>query len=188
MGRFWQHRTLLALLATTWLGGGILADDAIDGRFELTDHTGQAVTEKSYAGKLTLVFFGFTRCPDVCPTTLLEVRDVLRELGDDAGQVQPLFVSVDSDYDSPGQIADYVAAFHPSLVGLTGTPEQVAAAALSFNVTYGVQSAEDSASGREEIFHTSYLFLMDRDGGFLDVFGYGTRAERIAETLRAYLQ
>jgi protein SCO1/2 len=118
---------------------------------------------------------------------LLEVRNALQLLGDEAVEVQPLFVSVDSDYDSPQQLANYVAYFHPSLIGLSGTAEQIAAAAESFNVTYGVQATADDNAGSDEIFHTAYLFLMDRDGKFLDVMGYGTRAERIAEMLRRYL-
>lgn len=181
------QRLLLVLLAALGFVDSVDADEVITGDFELIDHTGQRTTQQDYAGKLRLVFFGFTRCPDVCPTTLLEVRDALRLLGDDAAQVQPLFVSVDSDYDSSRKLANYVAHFHPSLIGLTGTAEQIDAAAESFNVTYGVQPAEKSSSGREEIFHTSYLFLMNREGRFLDVFGYGTKAERIVETLRAHL-
>lgn len=187
MARYLEHRVLVALVAAVLALGCAYADEVISGEFELIDHNGQRVTEQSYSGKLRLVFFGFTRCPDVCPTTLLEVRGALRQLGDDASHVQPLFVSVDRDYDSPQQLAAYVAAFHPSLVGLTGTAEQIDVAAKSFNVTYGKQPAEESTSGREEIFHTSYLFLMDREGKLLDVFGYGTRAERIAEVLRGYL-
>jgi len=181
------QRLLLVVLAAIGFVGCVIADEVIRGNFELLDHNGQRVTEQHYAGKLRLVFFGFTRCPDVCPTTLLEVRDALRLLGDDAVHVQPLFVSVDSDFDSSQKLAAYVAHFHTSLIGLTGTAEQIDAAAESFNVTYGVKASEESSSGREEIFHTSYLFLMDRDGEFLDVFGYGTKAERVVETLRAHL-
>ena len=179
---------LAAWLLACCLAVGANADEVIGGKFALTDHNGRYVTEQSYAGKLRLVFFGYTRCPDVCPTTLLEVRDALRLLGEDARQVQALFVSVDHDVDSPRQLAMYVAAFHPSLVGLTGTTEQIDAAARSFNVTYGVQKAEDNVAGSDEIFHTAYLFLMDREGEFVDVFGYGARADRIAEVLRKYLQ
>lgn len=185
MNRIVVRGSLLALVATICMA--VFADSVVSGKFELVDHHGRQVTERSYDGKLRLVFFGFTRCPDVCPTTLLEVRAALQLLGDDAANVQALFVSVDHDHDSPQQLASYVTAFHPSLVGLTGTVEQIAAAAASFNVTYGVQAAADSASGREEIFHTAYLFLMNRDGEFIDVFGYGTRAERIAAALRSYL-
>jgi cytochrome oxidase Cu insertion factor (SCO1/SenC/PrrC family) len=171
--------TILILLAASVTSA--IAEEVISGRFELIDHNGNTVNERSYDGKLRLVFFGFTQCPDICPTTLLEVRSALNDLGEDAEQVQTLFVSIDRKNDTQEQLASYVAAFHPSIIGLTGSEEQVEAAAAAFNVTYGVQSAAESASGQEEIFHTTYLFLMDREGRFLDVFGYGTKGERIAD-------
>lgn len=177
--------TLFVLLAALVTSG--LTEEVIGGRFELIDHNGNTVNERSYDGKLRLVFFGFTQCPDICPTTLLEVRSALNELGDDADQVQTLFVSIDRKNDTQEQLASYVAAFHLSIIGLTGSEEQVEAAAAEFNVTYGVQSAAESASGQEEIFHTTYLFLMDREGRFLDVFGYGTKSERITGRIRENL-
>jgi len=162
------------------------ADDVVAGNFELLDHRGQSVTERSFNGKLRLVFFGFTRCPDVCPTTLFEVALVMRSLGDDASKVQPIFISIDREFDTPERLATYVAAFHPSMVGLTGSTRQLDAAAKSFNVTYGVEPASDGASGPDSVFHSSYLFLMDRQGEFLDVFGYGAKAEVIEARLREY--
>ena len=172
---------LLILPATGW------AEDVISGRFELVDHNGAQVTERSYDGQLRLVFFGFTQCPDVCPLTLVEIRNALRELGDDANEVQTLFIGIDRENDTQENLARYVSAFHPSIVGLTGTEDQLRAAAESFNVTYGVNTAEQSVSGRAEIFHSSYVFLMDREGRLLDVLGYGTSALRIAKRLRHYL-
>ena len=180
-------RLLFLMLVCLALAGLGRADDVVSGRFDLIDHNGNAVTEASYDGKLRLVFFGFTSCPDICPTTLIEVRTALQDLGDEAGAVQPLFFSIDREHDSPERLADYVAAFHPSLVGLTGSAEQLERAARAFNVIYGKTPALESASGRDEIFHTTYLFLMDRDGRFIDVFGYGTKGKRIAETVREYL-
>ncbi len=163
------------------------ADDVISGKFELTDHHGRSVTEHSYDGRLRLVFFGFTQCPDVCPTTMLEIRNVLNILGEDAVQVQPLFISIDQANDTTPKIAAYVAAFGPTFIGLSGSEQQIAAAANAFNVTYGIQSGEQSISGNDTIFHSAYLFLMDRHGQFLDVFGYGTKADIIARRIVAYL-
>lgn len=160
------------------------AVDVISGRFELVDHNGQLVDEHSYDGKMRLVFFGFTQCPDVCPTTLFEVSRALKQLGDEAGHVQTLFISIDIKNDTPETLGAYVGVFHPSFVGLTGSEKQLAAAAAAFNVTYGFEPAGQSASGRDEMFHTSYLFLMDRDGRFVDVFGYGTKAEIITRAIR----
>jgi len=157
------------------------AEEVVTGNFELIDHRGQAVTEHSYDGKLRLVYFGFTRCPDVCPTTLFEVARVMRQLGADAVKVQPIFISVDHENDTPEILASYVAAFHPAMVGLTGSRQQLDTVAAAFNVTYGVEQATDS------VFHSSYLFLMDRNGGFLDVFGYGAKAAVIETRVREHL-
>ena len=162
------------------------ADDIVKGDFDLIDERGQSVSEHSFDGKLRLVFFGFTRCPDVCPTTLFEVARVMRRLGDDASKVQPIFISVDREYDTPERLASYVAAFHSSMVGLSGSKQQLDAVAESFNVTYGVEPASDGATGPDSVFHSSYLFLMDRQGRFLDVFGYGAKAEVIEAGLRQY--
>jgi protein SCO1/2 len=162
------------------------AEDIVKGNFELIDQQGQSVTERSFDGKLRLVFFGFTRCPDVCPTTLFEVARVMRRLGDDASNVQPIFISVDVEHDTPERLASYVAAFHPSLVGLTGSRQQLDAVADSFNVTYGVEPASDGAAEVGNVFHSSYLFLMDRQGHFIDVFGYGAKADVIEARLREY--
>lgn len=162
------------------------AEEVIKGNFELVDHRGQSVTEHSFDGQLRLVFFGYTQCPDVCPTTLFEVARVMRNLGDEARQVQPIFISVDRINDTPEQLAKYVAAFHPSLVGLTGSKKQLDAVAESFKVTYGIEQASEGPSGTGTVFHSSYLFLMDRQGAFLDVFGYGSKAELIEARLREY--
>ena len=163
------------------------AEDVVKGNFELIDHHGQVVTERSYDGKLRLVYFGFTRCPDVCPTMLFEVTRVMRHLGDDASNVQPIFISIDRENDTPEIIASYVAAFHPALIGLTGSMQQLDAVAASFNVTYGVERAAGSKSGIDSVFHSSYLFLMDRDNTFLDVFGHGAKAAAIEDRLREHL-
>jgi len=192
-----KHNNKRSALATTrlrcWLAVCALvvcslgqAEEVVQGNFELTDHRGQAVTERSYDGRLRLVFFGFTRCPDVCPTTLFEVAGAMRQLGDDAAKVQPLFISVDRDNDTPEVLASYVAAFHPELIGLSGSQQQLDAVAASFNVTYGVERAADSPSGLDNVYHSSYLFLMDRQGRFLDVLGYGVKAATIEARLREY--
>lgn len=172
-------RCRLALLCLV-VSSTAYAEDVVKGDFELIDHRGQVVTEHSYDGKLRLVYFGFTRCPDVCPTTLLEVALALRHLGDDAANVQPIFISVDVENDTPEILASYVAAFHPAMVGLVGSRQQLDAVAASFNVTYGVEQATGS------VYHSAYLFLMDRQGRFLDLFGYGVKAAAIEARLREH--
>ena len=162
------------------------AEEVVKGNFDLIDHHGQSVTEHSFDGRLRLVYFGFTRCPDVCPTTLFEVARVMRSLGDDAAKVQPIFISVDRENDTPEILAGYVAAFHPAMIGLTGSEQQLDAVAESFNVTYGVERASDSGSGLDSVYHSAYLFLMDRQGAFIDIFGHGAKAEVIEARLREY--
>jgi protein SCO1/2 len=100
--------------------------------------------------------------------------------------VQPIFISVDLENDTPEILASYVAAFHPALIGLSGSKQQLDSVAASFNVTYGVERATDSESGIDSVYHSSYLFLMDREGRFLDVFGHGVKAAAIEARLREY--
>lgn len=174
-------RFAVAILSLSCLAPTYAAEPAF-GRFELTNHEGKAVSEASFNGKYRLVFFGFTRCPVVCPTTMFEVTRIMKMLGDRADRVQPLFITIDPDNDTVAVVASYVRHFHPSAVGLTGNKQQIADAAKSFNVTYG--GTEGSST---EIYHSSYLYLMNEDGSFLDVFGYGDKAETIVETLDKYL-
>ena len=179
-----QH--LLLIAASLIFTHSILADEPIDGRFTLVDHNGTDVSEASYDGKLRLVFFGFTNCPIICPTTMIEVAQVMKQLGDRNKEVQPIFISIDPENDTVDVLAAYVQAFHPSIVGLTGDPDEIAAAARSFNVTYGMTppSSVDEAS---EVFHSSYLYLMGRNGEFIDVFGYGARPAVILARLEELL-
>ena len=119
----------IGLLVTLWLLGGLrgaTAPSAIGGPFRLTDQAGQAVTEKSLIGKPSIVFFGFTHCPDVCPTALFEMSEVLRAMGPDASKVNAYFVSVDPERDTPAVMKDYLSSFDPHLKALTGSPDEVA--------------------------------------------------------------
>lgn len=142
--------------------GGAYA--SIGGPFTLTDHEGNRVTEKSYAGKIQLVFFGFTYCPDVCPTTLNDIAGLLEQLGDRVQDVQPLFITVDPERDTVDLLASYVTHFHPSIVGLTGTPEEIAQAARAFRVYY--RKAPGTAEDNYSMEHTASTYVMDRQGRF----------------------
>ena len=162
------------------------SEEIVSGDFELIDHTGKLVTKASYNDKIRLVFFGFTRCPIICPTTMSELSKVMNRLQNRADQVQPIFISIDPEHDTTERVADYVRAFHPSMVGLTGSDEQIKKAAEAFNVTYGKTPIND-ADNSEEIYHSSYVYLMDANGNLLDLIGYGTRANIILKKLEAYL-
>ncbi|MCP1336463.1 SCO family protein [Futiania mangrovi] len=160
---------------------------AIGGPFVLTDHTGQRVTEATYDGKLKLVFFGFTFCPDICPTELMRVGAALDMLAEDAAaEVVALFVSIDPERDTPEAMATYLSYFHPGIVGLTGTPEEVQVAAKAYRVYYA--KAEDAGSaGGYTMNHTALVYLMDRDGTYLRHFSQNATEEQIAEAIRAAL-
>lgn len=141
----------------------------IKSKFELVDHRGNKVTEQKFKGQWQLVFFGFTFCPDVCPTTLASMAEVLEALGKDIDQVAALFITVDPERDTEAIVAEYVAAFHPKLIGLTGTSEQVKAAAKSFRVYYAKVEKTDVPDGYL-MAHSGYIYLMTPDGEYEAVF------------------
>src|SRR5271169_4852686 len=128
---------LIGLLIVLWgMGGvrGVTAPAAIGGPFQLTDQSGATVTEKSLQGRPTLIFFGFTHCPDVCPTSLFEMSEVLRAMGKDADRVNAYFVSVDPERDTAATMKDYLSSFDPHLKGLTGAPDAVAKVIADYRV------------------------------------------------------
>src|SRR5476649_1307779 len=128
---------VVGLVLMLWALGGlrnVASPAAIGGPFQLTDQTGQTVTEKSLQGHPTLVFFGFTHCPDVCPTSLFEISEVLKAMGGDADRVNAYFVSVDPERDTRAAMKDYLSSFDPHLKGLTGNPESVAKVLSAYRV------------------------------------------------------
>ena len=152
--------------------------------FELTDHQGMVQTETDFSGRWMLVFFGFTNCPDVCPTTLSEVAAVMEGLGREADKVQPIFVTIDPERDTPAVLAEYVPLFNAGIVGLTGTPEQIAQTSKTFPIFFE-RIEEADAPGGYTMGHTSHLFLFDPEAGFADSWPYGTPAEEILAGLKA---
>jgi len=150
----------------------VTGEAAIRNAYTLTDHTCRAVTPDAYSGRWQLVFFGYTYCPDICPTTLAYMASVMDMLGPDADKVAPIFVTVDPARDTAEVMAVYVAAFHPRLIGLTGTEAQTAEAAANFRVWY--ERAEDAAAPDGYFMaHSGYIYLMRPDGRFEDVFREG---------------
>ena len=154
--------------------------------FELTDHQGTVRSEEDFAGQWLLVFFGFTSCPDVCPTTLAEVAMVMDSLGDRAQQVQSLFISIDPERDTPAALAEFVPLFGADVIGLTGTPEQIARTAESFHIFYE-KIEQDAAPSGYTMAHSSQLFLFDPSGGYVTSWQYGTPAESIVAELRGWV-
>ncbi|SFG04126.1 protein SCO1/2 [Duganella sp. CF458] len=130
--------------------------------FSLNDHTGKPVTLESYKGKVVVLFFGFTHCPDVCPTTMAEMSAVMKELGPDADKVQVLFATLDPERDSKELLSQYVPGFDARFVGLYGTPEQVAATAKEFKVFY--QKVPGKTADSYTIDHTAGSYVFDKSG------------------------
>jgi protein SCO1/2 len=159
---------------------------ALGGPFALTDHTGRAVTERDFAGRLALVYFGFTYCPDVCPTELGIIAEALDALEEQGEQVTPILVSIDPERDTPAALADYVSRFHPRLVGLTGTAEQVAAAARAYRVFYQRVQRPDMRDYLMD--HSSFIYLVGRDGRVRALFRPQSSPEAIAEAVRGQLR
>jgi cytochrome oxidase Cu insertion factor (SCO1/SenC/PrrC family) len=157
----------------------------IGGPFALADAAGRAVALDDFRGKLVLLYFGFASCPDVCPTDLATVGQALRELGGAADAVQPLFVTLDPQRDTPEVLREYAAAFHPRFVALTGTDAEVRRVATQFKVYY--QKVKLPGASTYTIEHTAYTFLLDREGQFVTLFPPGTPAERMVFMLREAL-
>jgi protein SCO1/2 len=147
--------------------------------FELTDHNGEPFSSTALAGKPYAVFFGFTHCPDVCPTTLLEVGNLLHALGDDAGRLRMVFVTVDPERDTPAQLRQYLGSFDPRIVGLTGSEQQIAAVAKGWGAFHNKIPEGD---GTYTIVHSAYIYLMDRNNRLADTMGFQeTEAEQLAK-------
>lgn len=158
----------------------------IGGTFTLTDHTGRRVTEKDFAGRFMLIYFGYTFCPDVCPAELQVMSAALDQLGDKAKNVTPVFITIDPERDTVKQMASYVTNFHERMVGLTGTAEEIRVAAKAYRVYYA--KAEDDASSTDYMMeHSSIVFLMSPKGEYLAHFTYGTGVDKMATGIAKFL-
>lgn len=157
----------------------------VGGPFELIDQTGRTVTEQDFKGTYMLIYFGYTFCPDVCPTELQDIAVAVDALGEAGERVTPIFITVDPARDTVEMIADYVAAFHPRMVGLTGDEESIKKVAKAYRVYYA--KVDDEASSDYLVDHTSFIYLMGPDGEFETLFRYNTSPEDMAESIREIL-
>jgi cytochrome oxidase Cu insertion factor (SCO1/SenC/PrrC family) len=157
--------------------------EPVGGSFALVDHTGTPRTDAAFRGKLMLIYFGFTFCPDVCPTDLQAIGVAMQQLGKSAEAVQPLFVTLDPERDTAQRLASYVTFFHPRLIGLTGDATAIAQAARAYKVYYAKVASRDSYT----IDHSGYIYLMDREGKYLGFFPPGSPPERIVDVIRPYV-
>jgi cytochrome oxidase Cu insertion factor (SCO1/SenC/PrrC family) len=159
--------------------------EPVGGAFRLTDHTGRVRRDTDFRGKVMLVYFGFTLCPDICPTDLQQIAGALHKLGPLAREVAPLFITLDPERDTQKLLAQYAPAFHPQIIGLTGDLPAVLDAARAYKV-YRARVANEGWS-RYTIDHSSFIYLMGRDGRYLGFIPPSTPAERIAAALRPHL-
>lgn len=157
---------LLATGGYLFLSGTQPVGLTVGGPFSLIDGDGKPVTDQTWHGKYLLVYFGYTYCPDVCPTTLTNVAAALDKLGPKAAEIQPLFITVDPHRDTPAVVKQYAAAFSPRIVGLTGSPEQIAAAAKAYRVYYA-KHVTGPGPDDYSMDHSSVLYLMGPDGRFI---------------------
>jgi protein SCO1/2 len=162
----------------------ITMQSTVGGPFRLTDHNGYPISNGDLKGRPFLVFFGFTHCPDVCPTTLFEVSEILRALGPDADRVGALFVSVDPERDTPAKLKDYLSSFDPRLVGVTGDEASMKAMERAYRV-YVKKVPLDR--GGYTMDHTALVYLMDKDGRFVAPFNVKRKPAEAAADLRRYL-
>lgn len=165
---------------------GLITSVEIGGPFSLTDHTGRQVTDRDFRGNFTLVFFGYTFCPDVCPTELGDIALALDELGTDSVGVTPLMISIDPERDTPATLAEYVPLFHERLIGLTGTAEQIKEVADAYRIFY--RRVEDPKYTYYLMDHTSFVYLLDPEGKVASLFRYGTSPEEMAAIIRQHMR
>lgn len=153
----------------------------IGGAFSLVDGAGKRVTDRDFRGRLMLVFFGYAHCPDVCPTELQNLADVLDKLGPDAGKIAPIFITVDPKRDTPAALSSYVSNFSPSIVGLTGDRNEIEDAAKAYRVYFRKVGAETADSYTVD--HSAFIYLMDREGRYLTHFSFNTEPKIIVDAI-----
>ena len=157
----------------------------VGGPFKLTNHRGEQVTHEDFRGKYMLAYFGYTHCPDICPHELQVITEALDRLGDKAAEVQPVFITVDPERDTVDHMAKYVSHFHPKLIGLTGTEEEILVAAKAYRVLF--RKAYDPSSSDYLVDHSSVTFLMDEEGEYAAHFVLGTTVDEMVEILSKQL-
>jgi protein SCO1/2 len=174
----WSYAPAPAAAQTAFPPAGSLVS------FALTAADGTAITERSYRGKWLVIYFGYTFCPDVCPTTLMDIAGAFDGLGLRAAAVQGLFVTVDPRRDTPNVLAEYLKSFDPRLVGLTGPPTQIAQAAKSFHVFYERHDTEDGGYSYD---HSAFVYVVDPDGRLVKAMTSEGGSKQIADTLSALI-
>ena len=159
----------------------------IGGGFTLTDQNGNQVSDSQFRGKYMLVFFGFTSCPSICPVGMATLTQVMEQLGDDASKVQPVFITVDPETDTPARMKEFLANFHPSIVGLTGTPEQIKAVESAYKV-YAAKSKDKNMPGGYNVDHSGFIYLMDKNGEYLRHCAYDETSAKLTSDIKEAIE
>lgn len=179
---------LVTTLSVTCLSNEVLANSLV---FELQEHHLGTVTEKNWSDKYLLIGIGYTSCPDICPTTVIDLASAVNQLGEDKAKVVPIFLSVDPKRDSVENINLYVKYFDPQMVGLVGSQEQIHRAAKSMKATYGYslegKPIYPPLPEQYEVYHSAYIYLYGPDRKLVDVFGYGTGGKKMAQDIKKYV-
>jgi protein SCO1/2 len=174
--RLWQEPQRSLTVEDKGVSGAAL----VGGPFTLTDQNGRRVSDADFRGRFMLVYFGYSFCPDICPTDLAAMAAAIDQLGPDGETVQPIFITIDPERDTVARLAEYAPLFHPRLLALTGTPEEIAKAAAEYRVY-----AEKQGEGTDYLMnHSGIIYLMGPDGRFLTHFAQGASAEEMASKIR----
>lgn len=201
--RIGASRTTLLLALLIGLAGGVLSaalllaipgdpggarvettgKALVGGPFTLTDASGKRVTEKDFAGRPMLVYFGFTNCPDVCPAGLQVIAAALDRLGPDAMKVSAVFITVDPERDTPEALGKYAKSFHPDIVALSGSADDIAAVTKAYRV-YAKKVPDETDPSRYNVDHSTFMYLMDASGAFVKHFPHSVDAAVLAEEVR----
>jgi protein SCO1/2 len=160
----------------------------IGGSFSLTDQNGKKVTDADFRGKIMLVFFGYTHCPDICPVTVSTLSKTMGLLGDKADAVVPIFITLDPKRDTPAVLKDYLANFDKRMVGLTGSPKDIKKAADAYKVYFSVAEASKQKNGDYMVDHSTIIYMMGKDGSYLEHFSYDAKEQDIANAIKEALK
>ncbi|MCP4185865.1 MAG: SCO family protein [Hyphomicrobiales bacterium] len=181
---------MMGLLTVIMAGKAGAAGDPTKtgGRFIMNNHFGEVVTDQDFSGKFLLIYFGYTFCPDVCPTSLQTMTHALNLMGKDAEYVQPLFVTVDPERDTISVMRDYVSAFHPSLIGLTGSKVALDSITSKYRVKYEKVSESGAINDDYLVDHTAAVLLMGPGGEYLTRYPYNTMADGMASSMKEYIK
>lgn len=163
----------------------------IGGDFTMQNQHGETVKFSDTNGKLRLVFFGFTHCPDICPVSMLTLTNMMNTLGSKASQVKPVFITIDPERDTPAVMKEFLASFHPEILGLSGSKEETEKAAQAFKAYYSVQKDAgqgDDHSGHVQVDHSGFIYLMDRNGKYLAHFEHDVAEQKLLDALAPHLE